>query len=52
MGKPDISNLAVCIEDVRLAAVHGDPGPSDPSDFSSMRGRLESTARQNASALS
>ncbi|MEA2904341.1 MAG: hypothetical protein QOI12_1728 [Alphaproteobacteria bacterium] len=41
---PDISHLNTCIEDARQAALDGDPGPADPTDFDQLRGRLE-TAR-------
>jgi hypothetical protein len=40
---PDISNLAACVEEVRQAAVDGDPGPPDPTDFHDLRGRLEAS---------
>jgi hypothetical protein len=36
----DISNLANCVEDARLAGLDQDPGPADPTDFNSLRGRL------------
>lgn len=36
----DISNLAACVEDVRLAALDSDTGPIDPVDFSNLMGRL------------
>jgi len=39
--KPDISGLQVCIDDAREAALDGDAGPRDPTDFSDLRGRLE-----------
>src|SRR5215472_6536074 len=41
MSEPDISNLASCTEDARLAGLDQDPGPSDPTDFHSLRGRLQ-----------
>ena len=37
----DISNLVVCIEDTRRAALEKDPGPADPTNFFSLRERLE-----------
>ena len=39
---PDVSNLAALVEDSRQAGLDGDPGPSDPSDFHSLTGRLVS----------
>jgi hypothetical protein len=39
--KPDISNLQACIEDAKRAAMDGDTGPADPTDFDRLRGRLE-----------
>jgi hypothetical protein len=41
MSKPDISNLANCVEDARLAGLDQDPGPVDPTDFHALRGRLQ-----------
>src|SRR5215471_11181307 len=41
---PVISGLAECVEDARLAALDGDSGPAEPTDFHPLRGRLE-TAR-------
>ena len=41
MSQPDINNLANCIEDARLAGLDQDPGPSDPTDFHNLRGRLQ-----------
>src|SRR5262245_49943243 len=41
MSKPDVSNLADCIEDSRLAALDQDPGLGDPTDFHPLRGRLQ-----------
>ncbi len=43
MAKPDVSNLANCIEEVRLAALDSDPGPPDPVDYNELRGRLEAS---------
>src|SRR5262245_56790914 len=40
MSQPDISNLPACIEDARLAGLDQDPGPVDPTNFNSLRGRL------------
>ena len=37
---PDISNLANCIEETRLAAIEGDAGPADPTDYHLLRGSL------------
>jgi len=39
----DLSNLAACVEDARLGAVDGDPGPADPLIFHELRGRLEAS---------
>ncbi len=39
--KPDISNLAGCVEDARQAGLDSDTGPSDPTDLHNLRGRLE-----------
>lgn len=41
---PNISHLQACIEDARQAALDGDQGPADPTDFNDLRSRLE-TAR-------
>src|SRR6266571_4380057 len=41
MSQPDISNLANCVEDARLAGMDQDPGPPDPTDFHALRGRLQ-----------
>jgi hypothetical protein len=41
MSAPDISNLANCTEDVRLAGLDMDPGPPDPIDYHALRGRLQ-----------
>jgi hypothetical protein len=41
MSQPDISNLANCIEDARLAGLDQDPGPADPTDYHALRGRLQ-----------
>jgi hypothetical protein len=41
MTKPDISNLANCVEDAQLAGLDQDPGPTDPTDFHVLRGRLQ-----------
>jgi len=40
VATPDISNLAACIEDARQAGLDQDPGPPEPTDFSSLLGRL------------
>lgn len=37
----DISNLATCAEDSRHAALDKDPSPADPTNFFSLRERLE-----------
>src|SRR5690349_13183642 len=39
--EPDIRSLADCVEDARLAALDGDRGPEEPTDFHQLRGRLE-----------
>src|SRR5262249_17938499 len=41
MSQPDISNLANCTEDARLAGLDMDPGPAEPTDFHALRGRLQ-----------
>lgn len=38
---PDLTNMDECVEDARRAALNGDAGPSDPTDFHNLRGRLE-----------
>ena len=43
IDKPDISNLAKCIEDVKNAALATDLGPSNPTDYNQLRGRLEAS---------
>src|SRR5262245_30672612 len=40
MSQPDISNLSACTEDARLAGLDQDPGPAEPTNFNSLRGRL------------
>jgi len=40
-AKPDITNLQKCIEDAKKAAMDGDTGPKDPTDYNQLRGRLE-----------
>jgi hypothetical protein len=50
MNDPDISNLANCVEDARLAGLDQDPGASDPTDFHALRGRLQA-ARPRFSPL-
>jgi hypothetical protein len=40
---PNISNLVECIEDSRLAALDGDAGPADPTNYSQLVGRLEAS---------
>lgn len=39
----DISNLAACVEDVCQAALVKNPGPTDPTNFFSLRERLEAS---------
>lgn len=41
--KPDIANLANCIEDSRRSFLDGDTGPIDPTDYNLLRGRLEAS---------
>src|SRR5215831_12738426 len=41
MSQPDISNLANCIEDARLAGLDLETGPAEPTDFNVLRGRLQ-----------
>jgi hypothetical protein len=43
LPRPDISNLAQCIEDVRRGALDSDSGPDDPTEFNSLSGRLETS---------
>lgn len=38
---PDVSNLAQCVDDARLAALDGDSGPAEPSGYPQLLGRLE-----------
>jgi len=40
-SRPDISNLQSCMDDAVKAAMDGDAGPADPSDYNQLRGRLE-----------
>lgn len=42
MHEPDISNLQNCIDEARQAALDSDPGPADPTQYHSLRGRLQS----------
>jgi hypothetical protein len=39
----DLGNLNACINDARVAALDGDTGPADPTDYSDLMGRLESS---------
>lgn len=48
--KIDISNLNRCVENVRNAILEGDPGLQDPTNYSQLRGRLE-TARNSLPPL-
>ena len=41
--KPDINNLRLCTEDVTKAVLENDQGPSDPTNYSQLRGRLEAS---------
>lgn len=40
---PDILGLAACVDDARRAALNADTGPADPTEFHSLRGRLEAS---------
>jgi hypothetical protein len=40
-NKPDVTNLRNCEDDARRAALDSDAGPSDPTNYSQLRGRLE-----------
>ena len=40
VAKPDISNMAACVEDARQAGLDQDPGPPEPTSFGSLVGRL------------
>lgn len=40
MSDLDIANLENCVEDARQAALDGETGPEDPTDFNQLRGRL------------
>lgn len=40
-AKPNISNLPVCIENIRRAVLSNRQGPEDPTDFYSLRTRIE-----------
>ncbi|MBI5099933.1 MAG: hypothetical protein HZB30_11920 [Nitrospirae bacterium] len=42
-SKPDIANLRNCVEDVKKAALDSDTGPSDPTEYSQLLGRLEAS---------
>lgn len=42
----DISNLQNCIQDVRKAALDGDTGPKDPTDYHELLGRLEASRKK------
>jgi hypothetical protein len=37
----DLANLATCVEDARLAGLDQDPGSAEPTDFHTLRGRLQ-----------
>ncbi len=41
VSPPDTKDLAACIDDARQAALNGDSGPADPTDFATLRARLE-----------
>jgi hypothetical protein len=41
ISKPDISNLAGCIQNSKAAALDADTGPGDPTEYSNLLGRLE-----------
>jgi hypothetical protein len=40
MSRPNIANLPNCVEDVRRAALDGDSGPTDTTDFHDLHGQL------------
>lgn len=40
MSAPDIRNLLACTNDSKAAGLDTDPGPSDPTSFNPLRGRL------------
>jgi hypothetical protein len=42
MSQPDLSNPRNCIEEAQQAALDQDPGPPDPLQFKTLRGRLQS----------
>lgn len=42
----DISNLQNCVQDVKKAALDGDPGPKDPTDYHELLGRLEASRKK------
>ncbi|HEX8354857.1 MAG TPA: HAD family hydrolase, partial [Pyrinomonadaceae bacterium] len=42
-SKPNLANLAACVEDVRLSGLDGEAGPQDPEDFHELLGRLEAS---------
>jgi hypothetical protein len=50
MSQPDITNLTNCTEDARQAGLDQDPGPPDPLQFHTLRGRLQA-ARPSVPAL-
>jgi hypothetical protein len=43
---PALANLSACIEDARGAALARDDGPPDPSDFRSLRARLDAARKK------
>jgi len=44
--KPNIGNISKCIEDVKNAALATDMGPSNPTDYNTLRGRLEASRKK------
>ncbi len=43
---PDLSNLAACVEDARVAAASGEAGPRDPARFATLRAALTRTGKR------
>ena len=48
----DISNLDQCIDNVKRAVIESDYGLQDPTNYSQLRGRLESARNRSASVVS
>lgn len=44
--KPNLSGLAACSEEAKIAALDNDPGPVDPTDYHTLLGRLQTAKPQ------